>query len=184
MTLSKGISSSGIIVSGNKGIPLKLLLLDKNNKNNEDLSVGEIYPYIFAYEYPLDTTRSDAGKVDLVLTNGEEKLNFLLIEVKFMGTTPGPTARKRRNKKRNEIYQQARSYAFYMQTKYQKATVLPAAFTDEHLKRRRYWMFSEKDITTNLRQLYQEFRENEWKKVVQIFNVELPSEFKEEEEEL
>jgi hypothetical protein len=164
-------------------IPIRSILLDKIT-SNEDLTVGEIYPYIFAYEYPLDTTRSDAGKMDLILTNGEDPLNFLLIEVKFMGSKSGPTARKRRNMKRSEIYQQARSYAFSLQTDYQEATVLPATFTDEHIQRHRYWKLREKDITRDLRQKYQEFRKKEWKKVNEIFNIELPNEYVEEEEEL
>ena len=67
------------------------------------------YPYIIEDEWEVIDGRADLGCGDLVFTDGNGC--FAIVEVKYIDSTPGANARKKRNMKRNQVKEQASNYA-------------------------------------------------------------------------
>lgn len=66
-------------------------------------------PYVFDYEWEVESGHSNLGRGDLVLTNGAG--TFAVVEVKFIDDREGSTARTKRTKSRSKVQSQARQYA-------------------------------------------------------------------------
>jgi len=53
------------------------------NALSGEFDVIDKYPYIYGYNFPLDPRYPETGKIDLILTDGNN--HFLAIKVKFFG---------------------------------------------------------------------------------------------------
>lgn len=90
---------------------------DKNEeyvlKQNFVLRSAELlpdYPYLVDDEWEVEANRTQDGKGDLILTNGEG--HYAVVEVKWLDLDrSGDTIRNSRNKKRQKVREQAVTYA-------------------------------------------------------------------------
>ena len=117
------------------------------------------YPLIFAWELPLDPQRTDAGKVDLVLTDGQGK--FLLVEVKYISPKPGKTARTKRNKNRKKGAEQASSFKTQFQQLHPEWHVDAETVTNDQI-----WS-----------EAYEQFVTAEWTRIETELQAPVPSEY-------
>ena len=71
----------------------EFLLLKFTLMFQEQIDELKDYPYVFAYELPINPEKSNEGKIDLIMANiKNKKLQFKVIEYKYLTTKSGATA--------------------------------------------------------------------------------------------
>eukprot|EP01028_Stygiella_incarcerata_P006535 TRINITY_DN2668_c1_g3_i1.p1 TRINITY_DN2668_c1_g3~~TRINITY_DN2668_c1_g3_i1.p1 ORF type:complete len:672 (+),score=181.94 TRINITY_DN2668_c1_g3_i1:362-2377(+) len=74
----------------------------------EEEYVKKDWPYVFAYEWPVAPGRTQWGKGDVILCDGEK---FLILEIKYINLdSHGATASTARTKRRKKVREQAARY--------------------------------------------------------------------------
>lgn len=117
------------------------------------------YPYVYAYECPLNPYESGAGKIDLVFTS--QAGDFLITEVKYLSDTSGPTARVKRRKSRRKVEEQAGHYEFVYKHLYPDKTVASCYFTNDD--------FGWSGKLTHLRDEYTSYRQEQLETIATIY---------------
>ena len=88
------------------------------------------FPYLVMHEWEVWPGASQFGKGDLVFTDGLGR--YAAVEVKFLPLRSGPTARKKRNKSRNKVRDQALRYASVVAGRQQsRGPVLAFIYTND-----------------------------------------------------
>lgn len=100
-------------------------------ENQEEIESIKDYPLVTDYEYDVEPGKTNSGRGDLILTDGEN--NYLIVEVKFLSENSGKTARTRRKTQKNKVYEQALNYKEKFQKKFPKAKVDCITLTNEIL---------------------------------------------------
>ncbi len=89
----------------------------------------KLHPYLYDYEWEMVEGRTDLGKGDLLLTNGRD--SFLIVEIKFLDSDSGSTARTRRTKKRTKVIDQTFDFMVDFQKLHNDKKVFGLAITNE-----------------------------------------------------
>ncbi|PWI47109.1 hypothetical protein CEE45_13310 [Candidatus Heimdallarchaeota archaeon B3_Heim] len=119
------------------------------------------FPFVFAYEFPIDPEMSNKGKLDLILVNQDKnRVEYLIVEVKYLQNRTGPTSRESRRRKRRKVEQQSSINRIKFQALFPKAIVNSIFITNESFSQVR-----------NLHQEYGDFAEKEWQKIYNIYPV-------------
>lgn len=115
------------------------------------------YPYIFAYEFPLDPELTGEGKIDLILANiNDGKIQFKVVEFKYLQMSTGPTSSTSRRRKRRKVEEQSFLNAQRFKRLYKEAEVTGTYFTNES-------SFMLRDLT------YLEYIESESQKIQEVY---------------
>lgn len=94
------------------------------------------YPYIFAYELPINPEISGAGRVDLILAKIDDfNPVFKVVEFKYLQEKSGSTSRTSRRKKRRKLEEQAFMNTIHVKRLFKEYTVTFSYFTNESLFR-------------------------------------------------
>ncbi len=91
----------------------------------------ERFPYIYAWEFPIDPRHTDQGVVDLIFWDGRS--SALVVEVKSISDDSGRTAKTRRTKHRRDVQKQARDFATQFKRSHPTMDVGCWWFTNESL---------------------------------------------------
>ena len=126
-------------------------------KNQEKFSIIDKYPYIYGYNFPLDPRYPETGKIDLILTDGNN--HFLAIKVKFFGKISDDAEEKKRKRERKELGKQTATFADKFKAAHPDHIVDSLEISDESFET------DYKDFYLD----YKNFVDAEWEKVSEIY---------------
>ncbi len=90
------------------------------------------FPYLWKCEYLVNPPYSQCGKGDLVFSNGKDLA--LVIELKFLSTKTGKTARNQRKYKRKKVRLQALKYAKLLKESFPSFRIFYGWITNQDLR--------------------------------------------------
>ncbi len=126
-------------------------------QNQTKLSIINQYPYIYGYNFPLDPRYPEIGKIDLLLV--DSNMNFLAIKIKYFGGSSGSNEEKNRKKERNEIDNQASTFAKKFKAAHPDYIIDSLLISDESFE------LDYKDFYID----FKNFMDVEWKKALEIY---------------
>jgi len=135
----------------------EFLLMKYVLSHQEQFEALKKYPYVFAYEFPIDPGLSQAGKIDLIVaTIEDEELQFKIVEFKYLQLKSGSTSRVSRTKKRRKVEEQSFSNARRFKELFKESKVTGTFITNDDEQ-----IYGNRD--------FEEFLRKEWNKITVLY---------------